>query len=164
MKEICTLLVKLYIICSRMQRVNLHARPSIIQLGWPTCCYQVCALDHERGVLQTWITIQSPVFLMKRSLFWDGLMEFTRAGKSPHSHTITILRRPNRNRVTLSPAMGWVGNRIHVIHPGDEAWKSNAVMRDGSDWCYHLITQLSRLWSCVEAWFHNGFARCLALN
>ena len=33
MKEICTLLVKLYIICSRMQRVNLHARPSIIQVG-----------------------------------------------------------------------------------------------------------------------------------
>ena len=64
MKEICTLLVKLYIICSRMQRVNLHARPSIIQVGCPTCCYQVCALDHEREVLQTWITIQSPVLVM----------------------------------------------------------------------------------------------------
>ena len=64
MKEICTLLVKLYIICSRMQRVNLHARPSIIQVGCPTCCYQVCALDHEREVLQTWITIQSPVVVM----------------------------------------------------------------------------------------------------
>ena len=64
MKEICTLLVKLYIICSRMQRVNLHARPSIIQVGCPTCCYQVCALDHEMGVLQTWITIQSPVVVM----------------------------------------------------------------------------------------------------
>ena len=47
-----------------MQRVNLHARPSIIQVGCPTCCYQVCALDHERGVLQTWITIQSPVVVM----------------------------------------------------------------------------------------------------
>ena len=64
MKEICTLLVKLYIICSRMQRVNLHARPSIIQVGCPTCCYQVCALDHERGVLQTWFIIQSPVVVM----------------------------------------------------------------------------------------------------
>ena len=50
MKEICTLLVKLYIICSRMQRVNLHARPSIIQVGCPTCCYQVCALDHAKLV------------------------------------------------------------------------------------------------------------------
>ena len=40
MKEICTLLVKLHIIFSRMQR------PSIIQVGCPTCCYQVCALDH----------------------------------------------------------------------------------------------------------------------
>ena len=64
MKEICTLLVKLYIICSRMQRVNLHARPSIIQVGCPTCCYQVCALDHDRGVLQTWFIIQSPVVVM----------------------------------------------------------------------------------------------------
>ena len=49
MKKICTLLVKLYIICSRMQRVNLHARPSIIQVGCPTCCHQVCALDHANG-------------------------------------------------------------------------------------------------------------------
>ena len=48
-KEICTLLVKLHIIFSRMQRVNLHARPSIIQVGHPTCCYQVCALDHAKG-------------------------------------------------------------------------------------------------------------------
>ena len=42
----CTLLVKLHIIFSRMQRVDQHARPSIIQVGCPTCCYQVCALDH----------------------------------------------------------------------------------------------------------------------
>ena len=35
MKEICTLLVKSYIICPRMQRVNLHDRPSIIQVGVP---------------------------------------------------------------------------------------------------------------------------------
>ena len=47
-KEICTLLLKLHIICSRMQRVNLHARSSIIQVGYPTCCYQVCALDHAK--------------------------------------------------------------------------------------------------------------------
>ena len=46
MKEICALLVELHIIFSRMQRVNQHARPSIIQVGCPTCCYQVCALDH----------------------------------------------------------------------------------------------------------------------
>ena len=44
MKEICTLLVKLHIIFSKMHRVDQHARPSIIQ--GPTCCYQVCALDH----------------------------------------------------------------------------------------------------------------------
>ena len=44
MKEIWTLLVKLCIICSRMQRVNLHARHSIIQVKRPTCCYQVCAV------------------------------------------------------------------------------------------------------------------------
>ena len=25
---------------------NQHASPSIIQVGCPTCCYQVCALDH----------------------------------------------------------------------------------------------------------------------
>ena len=79
MKEICTLLVKLYIICSRMQRVNLHARPSIIQVGCPTCCYQVCALDHERGVLQTWFIIQSPVVVMKLPFDFDylNLNQFT---------------------------------------------------------------------------------------
>ena len=46
MKEICTLLVKLHIIFSRMQRVNQHAGPSIIQVECPTYCYQVSALDH----------------------------------------------------------------------------------------------------------------------
>ena len=49
MKEICTLLVKLHIIFSRMQRVNQHARPSIIQVECRTCGYQVCALDHAKG-------------------------------------------------------------------------------------------------------------------
>ena len=49
MKEICTLLVKLHIIFSRMQRVNQHARPSIIQVESRTCCYQLCALDHTKG-------------------------------------------------------------------------------------------------------------------
>ena len=49
MKEICTLLVKLYIICSGIQRVNLHARPHIIQVVCSTCCFQVCALDHAKG-------------------------------------------------------------------------------------------------------------------
>ena len=49
MKEICTLFVKLHIIFSRMQRVNQHARPSIIQVECRTCCYQVCALDHAKG-------------------------------------------------------------------------------------------------------------------
>ena len=38
-KEICIILVKLHIICFRMQRVNLHNRPSIIQ---------VCALNHAK--------------------------------------------------------------------------------------------------------------------
>ena len=37
------------IIFSRMQGVNQHAIPSIIQVGCPTCCYQVCALDHANG-------------------------------------------------------------------------------------------------------------------
>ena len=31
-----------------MQRVNLHARPSIIQVGCPTRCHQVCALNHAK--------------------------------------------------------------------------------------------------------------------
>ena len=81
MKEICTLLVKLCIICSRMQRVNLHARPSIIQVGCPTCCYQVCALDHERGVLQTWITIHSTVVVMT-SIYGGGPDVTSRNSKS----------------------------------------------------------------------------------
>ena len=37
-----------YISVAPEYRVNLHARPSIIQLGCPTC-YQVCALDHAKG-------------------------------------------------------------------------------------------------------------------
>ena len=49
MKEIYTPLVKLHIIFSRMQRVNQQARPSIIQVGCPTCCNQVCALHHANG-------------------------------------------------------------------------------------------------------------------
>ena len=49
MKEICTLLVKLQIIFSRMRRVNRHARPFMIQVGCPICYYQVCALDHANG-------------------------------------------------------------------------------------------------------------------
>ena len=28
------------------KELNQHARPSIIQTACPTCCYQVCALDH----------------------------------------------------------------------------------------------------------------------
>ena len=32
-----------------MQGVSLHARPSIIQVGCPTSCYQVCALNHAKG-------------------------------------------------------------------------------------------------------------------
>ena len=64
MKEICTLLLKLYIICSRMQRVNLHARPSNIQVGCTTCCYHVCAPDHAKGVQQTWITALGPAIVM----------------------------------------------------------------------------------------------------
>ena len=67
-KKICTLLLKLHIICSRMQKVNLHARPSIIQMGCPICCYQVCALDHVKGVLQTWIIPQSPAIIMRTLL------------------------------------------------------------------------------------------------
>ena len=53
----------LHIICSRMQKVNLYARPSIIQVGCPTCCYQVCA-PHAKGVLQTGLTPQSPTIVM----------------------------------------------------------------------------------------------------
>ena len=37
-----SLLVKLHIICSSMQRVNLHARPSVIQVGYPTMLSGVC--------------------------------------------------------------------------------------------------------------------------
>ena len=56
MKEICTILVKLYIICSRMQRVSLHASPPVVIRGvhWTM----------QRGVLQTWITHQSPAIVM----------------------------------------------------------------------------------------------------
>ena len=64
MKEICTLLVKLHIIFSRMQRVNQHARPFIIQVGCSTCCYQVCAPDHANVGTQTWIKAQGIAIVM----------------------------------------------------------------------------------------------------
>ena len=47
--------------------INLHTIPSIIQVGYPTCCYHVCALDHAKGgggVLHTWITAQSPAIVI----------------------------------------------------------------------------------------------------
>ena len=61
MKEICTLLVKFHIIFSRMQRVNQHARPSIIQVGCPTWCVH---WTMQMWVLQTWIIAQGPDILM----------------------------------------------------------------------------------------------------
>ena len=64
MKEIYILLVKLHIIFSRMQRVNQHARPSIIQVGCPTCCYQVCALDHANVGTADWIIAQGLAIVM----------------------------------------------------------------------------------------------------
>ena len=64
MKEICTLLVKLHIIFSRMQRVNQHARPSIIQVGCPTCCYQGVHRTMQMWVLQTWIKAQGIAIVM----------------------------------------------------------------------------------------------------
>ena len=67
-KEICTLLVKLHIIFSRMQRVNQHARPSIIQVGCPTCCYQVCALDHANGGTAD-LDLSSGTF-QRNAIFW----------------------------------------------------------------------------------------------
>ena len=65
MKEICTLLVKLHIIFSRMQRVNQHAKPSIIQVGCPTCYYRVCALDHTDGGAAD----QGPALLTLKSFY-----------------------------------------------------------------------------------------------
>ena len=71
MKEICTLLVKLHIIFSRMQRVNQHARPSIIQVGCPTYCVH---WTMQMGVLQTWIKAQDIVIVMlnQNQLCYEG--------------------------------------------------------------------------------------------
>ena len=56
MKEICTLLVKLHIIFSRMQRVNQHARPSIIQ--HPPVVIRCVHWTMQMWVLPTWIKAQ----------------------------------------------------------------------------------------------------------
>ena len=40
--------MKLHSICSKTQRVNQYARPSIKHVGCPICCFQVWALDHAK--------------------------------------------------------------------------------------------------------------------
>ena len=74
MKEICTLLVELHIIFSRMQRVNQHARPSIIQVGCPTCCYQVCTgpckCGYCRPGLKLWDFPGGLYIVMLNPIFW----------------------------------------------------------------------------------------------
>ena len=56
--------MKLYIICSRIQRVNLHARPSIIQVGVPPVVIRCVHWTIQRWVLQTCINPQSPTIVM----------------------------------------------------------------------------------------------------
>ena len=48
MKEICTLLVICYISFASECKELSASRPSIIQVGCPACCYQVCALNHAK--------------------------------------------------------------------------------------------------------------------
>ena len=62
MKEIFTLLVKLHIIFSWMQRVNQHARPFIIQVS-PVVVRSV-HWTMQKWVLQTWITAQGIAIVM----------------------------------------------------------------------------------------------------
>ena len=49
-KEICIQLVKLHIICSRMQRGNLHARPYFIQVGVPPVVIRYVHWTIQTGV------------------------------------------------------------------------------------------------------------------
>ena len=63
MKEICTLLAKLHIIFSRMQRVN----PLLYRWSVPPVVIRCVHWTMQREVLQTWITTQSPAIVM------DGL-------------------------------------------------------------------------------------------
>ena len=80
MKEICTLLVKLHIIFSRMQRVNQHARPFIIQVGCPTRCYQVCALDHANVGTADLNIAQGPAIVMiGAKMIWHMNIDFQKA-------------------------------------------------------------------------------------
>ena len=63
---------------SRMQRVNLNVRPSIIR-GVPPVVIRCVYWTMQRGVLQTWITPQSPAIEM-----W----------KAPVLLTTTLLEAP----------------------------------------------------------------------
>ena len=70
MKEICTLLVKLDIIFSVMQRVNQHARPSIIQGGVPPIVIRCVHRTMQMWVLQTWIKAQGLAIVMSDRNSW----------------------------------------------------------------------------------------------
>ena len=66
MKEICTLLVKLHIIFSRMQRINQHARSSIIyRWGVPPVVIRCVHWTMQMWVLQTWIIAQGLAIVME---------------------------------------------------------------------------------------------------
>ena len=63
------------------------AKPSIIQVGSPTC-YQVCALDHTKrgGVLPTWITPLEPYHRNEFSnseLIWQDGCQYRQVDEAP---------------------------------------------------------------------------------
>ena len=72
MKEICTLLVKLHIICSRMQRVNQHAiDPLSYRWGVPPVVIRCVHRTMQMWVPQTWITAQGIAIVMTRTRTQD---------------------------------------------------------------------------------------------
>ena len=65
MKEICTLLVKLHIIFSRLQELTSMLDPLIYRWSVAPVVIRCVHWTMQREVLQTWITSQSPAIVMK---------------------------------------------------------------------------------------------------
>ena len=105
-----------------MQRVNLHARLSIRQVGCPTCCYQVCALDHAKwgtADLDYPSAAQSPAIVMSDPhIQWKSMCYLMSSWRRDRHRQ--ILSELNRIRLSRSHDQGWQGSGLECLPKGQK--------------------------------------------
>ena len=121
----------LHIICFRMQIVNLHARPSITQMGWPTCCCWVCALNHakvgdadldylsepchrnERGPsFSFWLLLRKNFCFLLTALTSDSPFSFSLTGLTECAFVSFVDSRPQMLEQPLATISAWQHSRF----------------------------------------------------